>query len=409
MYKVRSSRLLTILLMLALTASLGGGALAQDATPVPTAPADVMAFEIYPKGKMLGDFFDPTIDAGDTAELTVVLANTGTVVFTGRTYAINALSGINGGFTVAEAGTPPEVPTTWLDYPEDVYTLQPKTGIERTFTVTVPKDTKPGQYITALALETAEAQAIEGSENFQQLVRFAVPVFITVPGPVEPGFEVGDIALTATETGVALDIQIVNTGNVRVRPTGTVKISDAGGTELYNAPVSMGSVYAWGSTSLLIELSQPLAPGDYTIEVVLNDPATKVKAEREVKVAATAPATPAPPPPVQFFSATGTPRPDANEVQFLDIAATIDNSGEPLTNVNVVLHVTRDGDLVEDFPLASSLALPVGQTPFQTRYIPGTGWSSGTWQFTLSIEAVDPSSGVSRVLATTPLDELVIP
>jgi hypothetical protein len=418
-YKFHPSRLIPIALAFLFVSSFAGGTWAQDAsstatpvstpTPTPTLPPDFIAYEIYPKGGILGDFFDLHLDAGSSAELVVVLANTGTAVFEGRTYALNAHSGINGGFTVAETKEEPAGLTTWIDYSEELYTIQPRTGIERSFTINVPDDARPGQYIAALALETADSQAIEGSDNFRQLVRIAVPIVVIVNGPIEPEFEIGAVTVEASETTSTLDVEIINTGNIRVRPTGTVAVSDATGTQLFNAPVTMGSVFAWESTSLIIPLPQPLAPGDYRVTIDLNDPDTGASAKSEAVITATAPATPAPPPPVQFFSATGIPQPDAANVQFLDIAALIDNSGDPITNVRVVLRVTRDGETIEDFALAASLALPVGQTPFQARYIPATGWVSGTWQFVLSVEAVDPSSDVSLVLATADLADLVVP
>jgi hypothetical protein len=185
-------------------------------------------------------------------------------------------------------------------------------------------------------------------------------------------------------------------------------VSDSTGKQLFNAPVTMRSVYARDSTSLIVGLPQQLQQGEYHVAVELSDPETKVKASGEATVSGTAPATPAAPAPIQILEAVGTPRPSADDVQFLDIAATINNSGEPLTNVKVVLHVTHDGEVVEDFALASSLALPDGSTLVQQRYIPGTGWSKGTWQFTLSVEAVDPGSGVAQVLATADLADVEI-
>jgi hypothetical protein len=380
------------------------GVAAQTATPE-TDEEPLIAYEIFPKGGRFGSYFEPSIDAGETKKLDVVLANTGNVVFEGRTYAVNAFTEVNGGFAVAESDVAPEGVTLWLDYPEQTYTIPPGQGIERTFTVTVPEDVTPGQYITSLILENAEARDVEGSDNFEQVVRFAVPVFITVPGPVKPEFEIGEIALTAQESFAEITVQISNTGNVRVRPEGTITIADSAGEALFNTQVTMGSVFARDATTFQVGLP-PLAPGQYQIAVDLKDPETKASASGTATVTVTAPATPVPPLPVQFIQATGTPRPDAENVQFLEIAATLDNTGEPLTNVQVVLHVTRDGEPVEDFAIASSLAVPQGQTPIQARYIPLTGWEPGTWQFTLSVEAVE--GGVAQVITTVELDDVVI-
>jgi len=376
-------------------------------TLTPTPIVDLKAFEIYPKGQILGDYFAPTIESGESADLVVVLANTGNVPFKGRTYAVDAMSAINGGFTVADSGTEPTGVTLWLDYSEEVYTIEPGTGLERTFKVTIPEGTAPGQYITALVLEDAEAVNVDDSQNFQQIIRFPVPVFITVPGPFEPAFEIGDIVLTTNEAVGEIEIQIVNAGNIRVRPAGTVTILDGSGRELYNVPVTMGSVYARDQTALRISLPAKLPEGVYTVQIDLTDPETKVGVGAEAEItAAESAGTPVASTGIQILDATGTPRPDLNGIQFLEVSVTIDNRGEPLTNGQVVLRVSRDGDPVENFPIASSLSLSGGETTVSARYIPVTGWEEGTWTFEISIEAVATGSGVAEVLARTDLDSV---
>jgi hypothetical protein len=399
-----------IVIVLTLIAGASVGVSAQEGTPTPSPElTGITAFEIYPKGKMLGDYFAPTIEAGDSEELVVVLANTGDVVFEGRTYATNVFTAINGGFGVADQGVEPEGVTLWLDYPETVHTIQPGTGLEVTFTISVPEGTEPGQYITALVFENAESQAIEGAENFSQIIRFPVPVFITVPGPVEPGFEVGEVNLVTEEARAMIQAEITNTGNVRIRPEGTLTVSDNAGKQFFSAPITMQSVYARDETLLQVELPGLLPAGKYHVAIELEDPETKVTAETEATITSAPTASPVAEAAVQIFGATGTPRPDLENIQFLDVSLTIANNGEALTNVRVMLRVSRDDELVEEFPIASSLALPSGETPVQARYIPMTGWESGTWQFEFSVETVDPDSQVAQVVATDSLDDIVVP
>jgi hypothetical protein len=404
-----SFRFLIILLVVLLTVGTGSVSTRarEDATPGATTSTVQVSYAIYPKGKGLGDYFQPTIDAGKSKKLTVVLANTGSTEAKLRTYAVNVRSAVNGGFEAAPAGTPPEGPTTWLDYSEEIYTIEPGKGIERTFTIRVPKGTEPGQYITAIALENAEAGAVEGSDVFKQVVRFPMPVFITVPGPVKPSLAIGHVTAAANGNFTQFQIEVLNTGNVRLRPAGTVEVRDASGNLLFTVPVTMGSVYAHDTT--ILQTGVPaLGGGSYHVTVKLTDPETQATAESETTVTTTGAATPVAAPPVQVTNASATPQPSAEKIQFLDVKATIANSGEPLTNVQVVLHAERDGKVVEDFPLAASLAVPNGETPVQARYLPATGWKSGTWHFTLSVEAVG-GNGVAQVLATADLGTIQVP
>ena len=403
------SKLAALIGVLIITFGIVGSVLAAaPATPTPQTDNKVLAFGIYPADKQLGAYFDPTIDAGKQVILQVVLANTGDVVFDARTYAINAGTAPNGGFRAADAGTKPEGVTTWLDYPEATYTLAPGKGVQIPLTIHVPKGTAPGQYLTALIMETANARDIEGTNVFKKVIRQAVPVFITVPGTRSPAFEIGDISLTTVQNGAALTIGIKNSGNVRVQPTGTVVVDDASGSQVLSAPIAMDSVYARDETTLTLGVPA-LAGGVYKVSVDLHDPDTGAKATVSgVEVTAQAPASPMPAAPISFGSATASPQPSLSKIQFLDVAVTILNNGAPVTNARLSLSVTHDGKAVEDYPLAASLALPSGTTAVQSRYIPASGWSSGTWAFTLTLEIVDPSSGVAQVIAATDLGGPII-
>lgn len=71
------------------------------------------------------------------------------------------------------------------------------------------------------------------------------------------------------------------------------------------------------------------------------------------------------------------------------------------------MHVSRDGELVEDYPLNSSLVVQAGATEIQQRYIPLGSWEPGEYTFALTLEAVDPASGQVTVLATHDVEETI--
>ncbi len=109
--------------------------------------------------------------------------------------------------------------------------------------------------------------------------------------------------------------------------------------------------------------------------------------------------------PAQFTigSPKATPGPSADAVQFATIDATISNGGDAVSNAQLSLIASVDGEEVERFPISQSLALPNGDTPITTRYIPATGFTSGTWTFELVLESVD-ASGVAVVVARAPVE-----
>jgi hypothetical protein len=389
-----------LLVALVLGLALLPGLVRAQATPEPAAPP---AFLLEPVGQA-GTFFTVTGEAGSVTTLTVALGNAGEAPVTARTYAADAYTLVNGGFGINPEDAPTNPPTTWLDYPAETLDLDPATRVERDFTVTIPDDTAPGQYITGIVLQTAEPIAIGDTGMLKQTIAKALAVFITVPGPVEPNLEIGAVSLDQTANSNALVVEIANTGNVLLKPTGTVTMT-RGDEQILTAPVAMGSVYAGMSTTLELAIPTILAPGDYTVDVTLKDEETGAAVESlnvQLNVVAyDAAATPAASP-VSIGAFTLEPVTDSTSgnLQVVNITVQLVNDGAPVPSARLTLHVTRDGELVEDFPLNSSLVIPTGTTDIQARYLPITGWEPGTYTFSVTLEAIDPTTGQATVLAT---------
>lgn len=375
-----------------------------EATPgaaMPSADAGPR-FVIYPQGGADGDYFTLEAEAGTTNELVVVLGNADDEPLSLRTYASNVLPIVNGGFALSPEDVTPEGTSLWLDYAPETLDFAPGEGVERSFTVTIPEDAAPGQYITGLALETAEPLEVEGSALFQQVIRKTIAVFIIVPGEETPAFTLGDPGVAVDGALPRIVIPVENSGNVLVRPQGELVVRDAGGKAVVTAPVQMGSVYAGLTVPLSVALTTPLPEGEYTVEVALTDEPTGVSASLEDAA-------------ITIVSAeelaaqvriegTVTLMPDPADPAYADVALTVTNPGEPVANAEVVLDVARDGEAVESFPLGPTFPLPTGETALTQRYVPPTGWEAGEWTFTVRVNAVDPSTDAATSLAT--LDSL---
>lgn len=402
---VRYRHLLAWLLAFALLFPLLAGsalsARAQEATP----PADADTgprFVIRPVDGADGDYFTLEADAGTTNQLTVVLGNADDEPLTLRTYVNDTVPMTNGGFSIADEEIPAAGTATWIDYPAETFTFEPGEGVERTFTITIPEDAKPGQYIAGMALQTAEPLAVEGTSMFNQIIRKSIAVFIIVPGPEEPSFELGEASILTDGAIHRIEIPLANTGNVLVKPRGELTLADAQGNVVLTAPIVMGSVYAGTTVPLVVGLTSELPEGEYSMSVTLEDEATGATASIEnAPVALDASGAGA----AQFeMTATVTLGPDAENPAFANVEVTIENQGNPVGRAEVLLDVLKDGELVETFPLAASLALPQGTTNVSQRYIPPTGWESGTWSFVLRLNVIDESTNVATTVAT--LDSL---
>jgi len=219
-----------------------------------------------------GSYFTLTLAPGETRTLTVELANYGTAKARARTYASDAYSIINGGFGAKLDGEATSGTTTWLDYPADTLDLEPRTGTRRTSTVRVPPDATPGEYITSLAIQSAESQPANSTGvAIRQVLRQAIAVAIRIPGPQTPSVVIG-AATYRTIAGTSLiAVSVKNTGNVHLKPTGDFVLRDANGTEISRYPIAMDSVYAGTSTFIEVPFAGRLNPGDYTVALALAD------------------------------------------------------------------------------------------------------------------------------------------
>lgn len=225
-----------------------------------------------------GSYFNLTIEPGQSRQLRAALGNYGSAALPARTYAADAYSIINGGFGAKDRDSTPTGTTTWLSYPTQVLQLPAGQANIRTFTVTVPAGTAPGEYISSIILENDVPIQGSGTVVLNQIVRQAVAVSIRVPGPLEPAFTLGTASHKITADRSVIDVQITNTGNSNLKPAGSLVIHDHTGKTISQAPVTMDSLYAHAGTLVETTLAGKLQPGDYTVAITLTDPSTKVSA-----------------------------------------------------------------------------------------------------------------------------------
>jgi hypothetical protein len=274
--------------------------------------------------------------------------------------------------------------------------------VERTFTVSIPEDAEPGQYIAGLALQTAEPLEVEGTSMFNQIIRKSIAVFIIVPGPEEPSFELGEPALLTDGAINRIEIPLANTGNVLVKPQGVLTLANADGDVVLTAPILMGSVYAGTTVPLVVGLTSSLPDGDYALSVNVSDESTGATDSIDNATLSMSGANSAP---AQFsMTAEVVLSPDNAAPAFATVNVAIVNQGNPVNQSEVLLDVMKDGEVVETFTLAASLALPQGTTEVSQRYIPPTGWEAGTWSFVLRLNVIDESTNVATTVVT--LDSL---
>lgn len=267
---LRTPRLLRVLAGAAVLVSALVAGVAPASAQEPDQPEQPVQLSAKPVDQP-GEFFDLTLGPGQAQELAIDLGNHGTAAIAARTYAANVYSIINGGFGAGLRGTEATGTTTWLDYPTQVLDLEPGRATTRTFTVRVPPGTPAGEYITSVVLENDEPMRGEGSVALDQVVRQAVAVAVRVPGVLSPGLSIGSAShkVAAERSVVAVDVS--NTGFMRLTPSADLVLHDPTGAVVSRATVPMDSFYAQSATKVEITLETALLPGNYTLDLALDD------------------------------------------------------------------------------------------------------------------------------------------
>jgi hypothetical protein len=223
-----------------------------------------------------GEFFNISVEPGESRSLRVEIANFGHDELLARTYAADGYSIINGGFAADLFGAPASGTTRWLDYATQELTLAPGEGLVVDFSVSVPVGTAAGEYITALVAENVEPYRADdqGGLAMEQVNRTVVAVAIDVPGPRQASFEIGAVGHKAAGGISFVSFEVANTGKLHLKPAGRFTLRDAEGTEIGAAEPVMDSVYAGTETLVELPLAEVLTPGDYCAELSLADEAT---------------------------------------------------------------------------------------------------------------------------------------
>lgn len=241
-------------------------------TPADAPPLGLIALD------QAGSFFDTTISPGESLSFEVERVNPTDSAVEAQTYVGMVSTIVNGGFGAGEATAAVSGASTWVDYPAGTLALAPLERSTAAFTVTVPADAAPGQYVSSIVLENSAPGAGAGQIALDRRVRTAVAVSIRVPGDLAPAFSLGRATLEQGAGSQVVTVEASNTGNQHLAPAGTLTVTGADAAVISTTELTMGSIYAGTSTEVSVMLDSPLAPGDYTMTLTLADPLTGVEA-----------------------------------------------------------------------------------------------------------------------------------
>jgi len=242
----------------------------ESATPVVASGVPLLAFA--PTESENG-FFELTLEPGKSATVSVGIANVGEETYRLVTYAADVYTRVNGGAESRLKDEPISGATEWLAYPTETFDLAPGQKMTRDIVVTVPEGTTPGEYTSSVVIQNLDPieAASEGGVGMLQVIRQAIAVAITVPGPEEAGLAIDTATYSLAPAYASVLVTVENTGNVRLAPVATMALTDAEGAEITSATLQMETFFPGTPANLEFPLVRTLDPGEYHVVVSLDE------------------------------------------------------------------------------------------------------------------------------------------
>jgi hypothetical protein len=254
------------------------GALLLSVVGISGVLADEVKLILLPVGQP-GPYFDVTMSPGERRAFEVSVGDAAGDPVAVRTYAADVYTIVNGGFGGRLRDEASTGMTSWVAYPTETLQLQAGQTVHRPFTITVPLDARPGEYIASLVLENEKPIHADGTFTVDQFVRQAVAVVVTVPGPRSPKLVIGAASQEVVAGRSIVSIAVANPGNVRLKPAVGFTLFNATGAQISQTSLQMDTFYARTDTSVEVPLAALLLPGAYTIRLSLDDPEQGARAE----------------------------------------------------------------------------------------------------------------------------------
>ena len=256
--------------------------LAPLAAAAPKAPA----FGLRAVGNPKLGYFVYSLPPGSVQQGGVIISNSGTATGTVKLFAADATTGRTTG-TVYLTDRKATHTGAWISLSSTSLTLRPGEHQTVRFTVRVPASAKPGQWVGGVVAETS--RRVTGSKSkhktsVQIKIRdlTIVAVQVNVPGPPKIAFKIGGVTTGGQRGFQEVVTHIENSGNVLVKPTGSVTVLNKQGATLQVLTFKMDTFLPQTAIDYPLLLKKALPPGDYSARVELSIPGVPGAATRVV-------------------------------------------------------------------------------------------------------------------------------
>jgi len=158
----------------------------------------------------------------------------------------------------------------WLDVTPVRFSLAEGESHDVAFSIRVPEGATGGHWSAIFVEGSPRTEEREGT-TVQAVERFAIKVYETVPGTETRSGAVTGVDLLTTDP-LSLDVAFENTGNVQLRPTGTIEIISRTGQVVRELGIEGFPVLPSAVRLLTVTDTEdaPLPPGVYRALVVID-------------------------------------------------------------------------------------------------------------------------------------------
>jgi hypothetical protein len=189
---------------------------------------------------------------------------------------IAGLDGYTSDATGAAYTTPGEVAKragTWIVVATPELTMQSGESRDVDFTVHVPANAKPGQYLAAVGIWVPLASStttLPGGQHAGFAVTLqgerVIAVEIVVPGPAHASLEVSGVRPVAAPDGLRLQVAMANTGNAFTHGSGVVTVAD---TKL-DFPFNIDTFVSHTAITFRVPWTRTVVPGTHPVSIKLT-------------------------------------------------------------------------------------------------------------------------------------------
>lgn len=225
-------------------------------------------------------YYRDEVSGGETKKYTFYVENLIKEPINLWLYPADAAPMVNGGKSFTVKGEKNTSVGSWISpSKEQLIQLKPLEKKKYVFTVNVPKDLKPGEYVGGIVAEQIpdeDEKAVEASENqavllIERIPRIGVQIVMEKQKELATqDMSIDDFKHSYTSNGYSqLMVKLTNTGTILQRPNGVLIIRDANGkgiySQAYDAGASEKSIYAGKTADMVYYIEdQILWPGEYS-------------------------------------------------------------------------------------------------------------------------------------------------